>query len=423
MFIPNETGIPAACQKKDNRLSRLAFADDIYLHRRVFLLPRFRSCTFFIGMLLALFGLVSQLPVAAQPTEADEGILRYSFAETYVGVDASVWGGEVLPSMSIGGTHFWGASDIYVRFPVGTVAAADGRFSPGIETSFHWYPIPLQKQSIRPYIGAGWTIASYKEDDGPDLTKHLFPLKAGVSLRHDAHLVEVGISYLAGDDIQYPTAPPPTTAPADMPRLGLSLGYKYLFDTTLHAADRYKAEQAAAARRGQAGLLDNWGIILSPSSVFPIGTGDLPTHLSYYPPTITYEVGLSYYLYKPDLSLQVIYRPSTMKQKAYGDKARLAGQSLRFEGLKFFPLDYYGFTPYVGLGIGYERWQDERTWTEDERTSGWAPSFAFGWEIRPTRNESFYLRQNMRYTATRAADAPVDVFDVSFIQFIYYFGR
>lgn len=370
----------------------------------------------------------------AVPVERDypfEGSVRYSFAETYVGADISAWDGEFLPALSVGGTHFWGASDIYVRFPIGTVATGEGNFSPGIETSIHWYPAPLTRDSVRPYIGAGWTVASYNRPDGPDVTKHMFPLKAGVSVRNNGHLLELGLSYLTGGDIRYPqhsvdsneTSTATLTPATDIPQLGVSLAYKYVFDTTLHAAPRYQQEKDEAILLGEAGQLDNWGIIVSPSTVFPVGTGALPPHLVNYPPAVTYELGLSRYVYDYDLSLQTIYRPSSISQSAFDDDVKLTGQSLRVEGLKFMPLDYYGFVPFLGVGIGYEDWTDERSWAGVERQSGWAPSFAFGWEIRPTRKESFYLRQSMRYTATQMAGAPVDAFDVSFIQFVYYVGR
>ena len=398
--------------------------------------------------LLLLITALALSPAFAQPY-IEKGDTRFSFAQMYLGLEPQWFPPEgFLPSFIIGGTHFWGHADFYVKFPFlragATGSDKDGTFiytfSTGIgETGGYYYPWRLEEGGVRPFIGLSWAVLSYqqerKSEMGPRLIRHRVPLKAGASWLSPYGLLELGGQWIPFTEISYPVRRGATTTfnELNMPSFSVWLAYKYLFDTTI--GNDYEAEQSQAAELAGGGKLNSAFIGIGPSAAFPTTSSPYNNEVRPYldgpTPAVFPEFGIGYYHYDLDAVVNLAYRFLTLDQSAYGTEQNLERNALTLEAFKFL-FDYHGFDPFVGVNIGSE-WlrvtekEGDKTVT-DERAQRWVPGLTFGWDIRPTDNEWFYLRTTLRYLFNPGVDIggkrmPFDQLEFNFIQFVFYFQR
>jgi hypothetical protein len=98
------------------------------------------------------------------------------------------------------------------------------------------------------------------------------------------------------------------------------------------------------------------------------------------------------------------------------------------EGYKFFG-DYHGFVPFAGGGIS-ANWLKRSfrgSAKSQEYRQALLPHLTVGWDIRPNRLQSFYLRTHLRYTLVNAdlqsRQWAIASLEVNFIQLVLLLDR
>jgi hypothetical protein len=402
--------------------------------------------------------------VVAQPY-IDGGNTRHRFAQLVVGADlvyfpstgqsvqvgtdgqsTSVSIPEVgVPRLSIAGTHFWGHAYFYVSFPLGTwgnqdLAGGDFYFSPSVETGARVYPWRVQEHKIRPFIGAAWSLADWRQrgpqGQGVFESKRRMPLQLGLTYQHQSWLLDLGYGQYLDEDLRYAVAPG-TFAPVTLPRRYFWLGLNYQLETTAAVERDYldgtTAKRVAAAQRKRA--LSGFSLAIGPSAAFIQGTS--PRNDELYPELTAHrgvavfpDIGLGYYHYPWDFHLNLAFRRNGSTRTAFGVQQQLARTSIGLEAFKFL-FDYHGFVPFVGPILSRERLQltesiENQSVAEFEQQQ-WALGLTFGWDIRPDALQPWLLRTNLRYTPLQRIGDEGGVsfsqIEFNFIQFVWYPGR
>ncbi|MEO1450531.1 MAG: hypothetical protein AAFV07_13465, partial [Bacteroidota bacterium] len=120
------------------------------------------------------------------------------------------------PRLQIGGTHFWGHTEFYVAFALGTLLdnslnqESEINYSPGVETGFKIYPWRLEKKKLRPYIGTAFSIPGFRlrsspTSIGPFVNPRVAPLNFGATFQTGNVLLELGARYQTGTNTAYYT--------------------------------------------------------------------------------------------------------------------------------------------------------------------------------------------------------------------------
>ncbi len=351
---------------------------------------------------------------------------------------ASIW---------IGGLHFWGHMDFAIRVPLvrQQLTVAEGpasRFLPGTETIAKVYPWAIRTGKARPFVGVAAQAASFQqghEDDrGPMAFRMTTPLLAGFTYLRGNHLWEAGANVHFQRSLSYPLSRDEMGA-VQLPPLALSLGYRWMIETTLSAEPDWQSGRTAARTQAlaDAGKLNSWYFGVGPSSAWLLTShpGLSESHPSLLLPVVESVfpdfVG-GYYLHRPDLNLGLSYRPISSRTSAYGLAFRQQRHSLSAEVAKFVG-DYHGFAPFIGPAVSYE-WlsaslTDGDTPVFDKQWQGIRPGIVVGWDIRPTRLQSFYLRTNLRYFPNLGIpqageeNIPFHQLEINFIQLVLMLDR
>lgn len=198
--------------------------------------------------MLCLTAAMTPLLATAQssPENAER---RHSFAQAYGGID---WmqvgdrGGAVRAT--VGGLHFWGHADLFVRFAFQNSKRTLGggfqsQYFPGIETGGNVYPWALTKNTIRPFVGISWTSSDFslRSDvlgEGPKVQIHSFPVRAGVGVLRGPIMLELMAQYLPRATTEYPVAGAGGKAAVrrfGIPRWQTGLSLRFLRDATRRA--------------------------------------------------------------------------------------------------------------------------------------------------------------------------------------------
>lgn len=150
---------------------------------------------------------------------------RHRFAQLNIGFDVqSSFGGSTKfldvqgniqslnltnsysPRFLIGGTHFWGHADFYIAIPLfSSTLKTDNQeltANRGVETVFKYYPLRIENNKIRPYIGTSLAPFYFEQRNsnldypsGPELNHTSFPLLGGLTFNSKNHLVELGLAW------------------------------------------------------------------------------------------------------------------------------------------------------------------------------------------------------------------------------------
>ena len=386
-------------------------------------------------------------PAGAQESDAAR---RFSFAESYVGAavaspveTAAVSGvvGEpgVTPAaqIAVGGLHFWGHADFYVRFglPAPGSYVGDRAFEnrATVETGARVYPLATRPGSVRPFVGASWTVEDVALGDGPTRAVHRLPVEAGLTARRGRMAVDAAVRYAPRADVDYPVSRTERGTVA-LPSWSATVGVRTFFETTAgHAASVASGRQADRERRmREAGTLSGWTVGLGPSSTIPLRDSPRNEGSFFVPrgdPAVFPELGVGYYHDGLDAFANLAVRRARVGQRAYGAEQRLTRTAATLEVAKALG-DAHGFVPFVGVGASLERLavtesdQGEGTFAASRTLV--TPSVLVGWDIRPTRSERLILRTNLRYApGLSAADGAVrfDQIEFNFIQAVWHLGR
>lgn len=397
----------------------------------------------------ALVSLVVPAASGAQvPTDSIER--RFRFAELFTGVDVTAipqgsgdderfdFGGRALPRVTVGGLHFWGHADFAVTFALGRPARGDGpsrtRLGNGIETRGRWYLRPVRSSGVAPFIGAGLGATDLQVGEGPRIYQ-LQPMgQLGIAWRRGTTLFEAGWSVRASPVGRYPVSRT-EIRPVEPSRHAFFLGVHRIFETTAGLVEPVRSGAVGDRERSmrETGRLSGPTIALGVSS--PILTGSTARNRARYPflaerprgrPNL--DLGVGWYADGPDVQFNVALRRTRFNTEAFGFDQRSDRTSLALEALKFLG-DWHGFAPFVGPAVSVERLRlrerDHGASVTDASRDLVAPGLLVGWDIRPTRSQSWILRTNLRWFPTLTIPLPdrphaLGQFEFNFIQLVWY---
>lgn len=352
------------------------------------------------------------------------------------------------PRFLIGGTHFWGHADFYVAILLSSSTLNKNNQEVtalrGVETVFKYYPLRIENNKIRPYIGTSLAPFYFEQRNnnfqypsGPELNHTSFPLLGGLTFNSKNHLIELGIAwnyqnqqdyYISRTQIEKINTPP----------VYATLSYRYMLETTLSAEKNWESGKTKevtdilAKRGGLNGLYLGAGI----SSAFWLKQSSYNTanrpYIGKYSTSIMPDFTLGYYFHKPDINLAIGYRGYGASTNTYGAIQQLYRKSILFEATKSL-FDYQGFVPFVGPTISYENlsfkenFEDQSTIDVADKKMGYG--LTFGWDIRPNRIQSWLLRTNLRWypnlflKVEPNTKVSFDNLEFNFIQLIIYPNR
>ena len=392
---------------------------------------------------------------------------RHRFAQLNLGVDfqSSIGGStkyldelgntqslnlssSYAPRILIGGTHFWGHADFYLAIPLfASTFEKDNQevFAlRGTETVFKYYPLRIEHNKVRPYIGTSLAPFFFEQrnsnfdySSGPELNHTSFPLLGGLTFNSKNHLIELGLAwnyqnqqdyYISRNQIEKINTPPFYAA----------LSYRYMLETTLSAEKDWESGRTKKVTDilAEQGRLNGFYIGAGISSAFWLKQSEYNVanrpYINKYSTSIMPDFTLGYYLHKPDLNLAIGHRGYGTSTNTYGVIQQLNRKSFLFEATKYL-FDYHGFVPFVGPTISYENlsfnenFEGQNTFDVNEKKLGYG--LTFGWDIRPNRIQSWILRTNLRWYPNLFLEVEpnskvsFDNLEFNFIQLIIYPNR
>lgn len=348
----------------------------------------------------------------------------------------------------IGGTHFWGHADFY--FAVygwggkgGAIRANDysSFHSSGYETVFKYYPWRIEHNKLRPFFGTGIVPYNYRQNDnreefGIATSKRFYraPLITGFTFNHKLHLFNVSLFYNFASKIDYFISRTEQIR-VKTPPLYLSLGYKVFLDTTLPNEKKWATGETQKTTEEWAakGKLDGFFIGIGPSTGYGLGQSSYNQenrpYLNNFDAPIMADIALGYFWHRPNLNANISWRTYRSGTSGFGAFQNIKRTSYALE-LSRGLFDYKGFVPLLGPILSYEilsareRFEDIETFNVQEKK--WSYGIIFGWDIRPTHKDWWYLRTNLRYfpnlkiNVKDGLDLSAGVLEFNFIQLILY---
>ena len=359
---------------------------------------------------------------------------RHRFARSYMGGFSEAWWepDQVATGLSIGATHFWGHADFQLDIPL--FFSKKDTWRSRVRTAFKYYPWAVGDGNLRPYLGLAWQPVYYQEGEGPTLFRHASPLLVGCTYQKGPWIIGLDGHYMSSDALAYPVSRLEKQSRA-APGFGLGLSLKYSFDLTLSAEPNWQSGHTALLTDTLAKLnrLDAWTLGVGPSSAFFMpGSGSRSGQLHLPNPQLARifpEVTMGYYWHDMDLQLQGVYRHISAAQSAFDDRLQWIRHSLALESYAFL-FDYHGFVPFLGGGGSWNAHREAGEIGGEkhvENREGLLGHLTLGWDIRPNRLQTFYLRTHLRWTfypaALRREHWPLAQLEVNFIQAVFLLDR
>lgn len=390
-----------------------------------------------------------------------EGKNRYTFAQSTFGYDFEFTpaggyayyrnngnlekvklGNVVSPTISITGLHFWGHAEFFTGFSVGQISLAKNgdefKFKRSAATGGKYFPLALQTGKLRPYIGSALSSYAYQQANGSKYRRAENPWLLGATYLFKRGLLEVGAIYHYQNKLNYYIS---LTERVRMrvPQVSFNIDYKYFFDLSKNSIRReregeLKEELAWMTERK---ALNTLSVAAGPAYSFFTAQSSYnkktkPFLDDHQITNIFPDIGLGYYLYKPDLLINFSWRFYTSRLEAYGFKQTANRHSLAIEVLKFIG-DYHGFVPFVGLIASREQWRvrevENAIETFNKPSSFLAPGINVGWDIRATRTDWWSVRTNIRYFPTlkmnmgNGQSLSLQQIELNFLQMVLYPNR
>jgi hypothetical protein len=404
-----------------------------------------------VPILLAALALLPQA-VKAQPY-MEGGNTRHRFAQLTLGTDVRCFpAGGILtyPNQPLshthdgfgegrlvfGGTHFWGHADFYVAIPV--VHVGNRNTSTSVETGARVFPWRIEARKVRPYLGTGWMLTHFQQGDGPEHVRHNLPVTAGLVYNRGTHLFELGGGFNPASAQPYYTAMDEVST-VHMQPLWLSMGYRLMLETTASAERDWQSGRTRILTDTLAALgrLNGLTIAIGLSSATFLRqsshTASTIPFIGHHAFTKVFpDLGIGYYFHRPDVQFNLAFRSTRSSISAYGHSQHVKRTAYTMEAFRFLT-DYHGFALFAGPAISYERLRVTESYPDGESVSGSSnllrPGLTFGWDIRPNRLQSWYLRTNLRWVPNLAVAMPsggkgfLDQLEFNFIQLVVFPGR
>ena len=392
---------------------------------------------------------------------------RHRFAQLNLGLDVqSSFGGStkyineqgntqsmdlktyISPRIIIGGTHFWGHADFYIAIPLYNHSrqknSQETTTYRGAETVFKFYPWRIENNKIRPFIGSSiapfyfeQSNKNFKYPRGQELNLTSFPLLGGFTFNSKNQLLEVGVAWNYADEQNYYISRTQMET-IKMPSLYAALSYRFMLETTLSAEKNWESGRISEITKYLSGKGELNGLFLGIgiSSAFWLRQSsynrNTRPYIDKYDTSIMPDFSLGYYMHDPDINVAISYRSYATHANTYGAEQELRRRSFLLEATKYL-FDYHGFVPFVGPAISYERLGFEEYFEGTNTIASSKEKFAygitFGWDIRPTRINSWILRTNLRWYPNLYLDVEqntkvsFNALEFNFIQLIIYPNR
>jgi hypothetical protein len=335
----------------------------------------------------------------------------------------------------LGGLHFWSRADFYISFPLITAPLGQKNgfeYSEGIITGGRYIPFGLRRNIPSPYLGINWTTPRLRIENGPNKRADRLGIDAGfTTLIGKATTLEIGARYIFNQDQNYFTSID-SKQQITAPTWGIHFGLKKYVDFTASystaAGKSYVDDTYEKLNTGKG--LSGWTMQLGPSVSLGLETtnfGPGLEHLENKPSTFYPDMGFGYYFHKPDMSINLSYRPMAFKGEAFDDNYSDTQHHLHIEGFKVL-FDWKGFAPFAGVFAGITHHNFKATLAgkeiriyETKPTGG----IIFGWDIRPSEIDWYYLRTNLRYLPLPAFGGEMEPYvtnqlEINFIQFVFF---
>jgi len=347
---------------------------------------------------------------------------------------------ELIPTTEsrilIGGTHFWGHADFYIGITFLKSGASE--FGSSVETGLKVFPWRIEHHKLRPFVGISWQTLGFKQGEGTLQQGSTFPIQAGMSFLHKEHLVELTANYFPQRNLAYYIDPAMNTD-IKLPGLSIGLSYKYMIDGTLSAEKNWQSghTQWLTDTLSTLNRLNGFTLGLGISSGIFLKDAEYNTEVAPYLgqhrfSSVFPELGLGYYFHKPDVQINLAYRRNTSKLEAFQHSQKLIRSAWSLEAFKFLS-DYHGFAFFLGGVISYEILKEKEIMPNGEpiltKSDMIRPGVIFGWDIRPNRIQSWYLRTNLRWIPGLKIEKPgnrsvsLDQLEFNFIQLVLFPAR
>jgi len=263
-------------------------------------------------------------------------------------------------------------------------------------------------------------------------------LLGGFTWSHKKGMLELGCNYHYKNSYRYYISQTENIQ-VKVPPLSISIDYKYFFDLSLSSLKRQRngelEKEFKLLRKNKA--LSSVTLALGPAYSFFSKNSDynntnkpfLDDHRvsKVYP-----DIGIGYYHYKLDATINLSNRFFSSMLNAYGYTQKVKRNSIALEVFKFLG-DYHGFVPFIGGVISYEKFRVRETENETEtfkRNYGFVSTgIIAGWDIRPTRTDWWGVRTNIRFFPGLKLDMPggsklnMQQVELNFLQMVFYTGR
>jgi hypothetical protein len=333
----------------------------------------------------------------------------------------------------IGGTHFWGHADFYMAFPLKTFGK--NGFKIAEEIGAKCFPWRIESKKIRPYLGMAVLTYDFKQGNGVTQVRTRYPVTGGLVFNYKRSLIDLEGGYLYNNKEKYYITPTTSIQIKTRP-YWISFAYKLMIDMTLPEEKDWISGKTKKITDSLAviHLLKGFTLAMGPSASFflkssPHNENTAPYLGSHKVTNVFPEFCLGYYLYKPDLQLNISYRNMKSELKAYDFTQLAKRRALTFETYKFI-CDFNGFDAFLGPAVSYE-WlsvseTDRNGFTYNGHYDGVKPGITFGWDIRPNSLQMFYLRTNLRYFPNLNVkmndnkNVSFDQLEFNFIQLVFF---
>lgn len=339
---------------------------------------------------------------------------------------------SIAPNLNIGGIHFWGHADFYISIPLSQFSLdktnnSDFVLTESVVTGARYLPWMYRHNKVRPYIGAKWTVLNLKQGNGenqhqPLHSKHKLTFDSGVLFGRNNFMFRCGVNYTPKSEWNYPIAEN-TFREIKTPEWSFNVGLIYSMETTRPKDNEPYAKKLNQYPISSAPTLDaskrgDWFCGIAPSSSFSV------SHSRYNTETYPYlnkkpisnvflDVALGYHFNKKGIITALSYRSPKFSNEGYNMSQTIKKRSVVLETYKFL-FDYNGFTPYIGVNIGFSKIDySEQSSNHDFSISytNITPGLTMGWDILPGKTgQSIVLRTNLRWL-------PFETFNVNGIEF------
>lgn len=356
---------------------------------------------------------------------------RYTFAKAYFGLDLNVVSGYgssefigadgnrvpftrqgfAVPAVNIGATHFWGHADFYVSITTvplgGQEQAVEAKTRFGAFTGLRVYPWKSKVSSLRPFVGYKFSPMRYSQwslsGEAFKRTQVRGVLDFGLTYQTKKAYLYAGYNQLLNNEIDIAVSRNQftrTSIPPGFFTIGANLAIETTYNGDAKGIAHFNDTFDDARRFG-------WFLAIGPSSAFPLQKSDYFTGDRAFLDDLTMsnilpDIGAGFHFLPLDANVALSFRPIVQERSGGDFQQTVRRSSLALETYKFIG-DYHGFTPFLGLGLGYERMRLTETDGEitlaDIRKTTFSPLIVFGWDIRPAKKgDAWLLRTNLRYT-------------------------